>query len=121
MAVTFERESTRSTAGARSRAHKLSNVLDYLPKEQRDQVKSVLRAARKLDEKAGKAHMGKLTEWLDRDYPSAATSLLESLERCFIINRLGVSQTLCRCLATTDISVEMLATTPRDFVRADPA
>ena len=87
----------------RCRAHKLRNVLDHLPKEQREQVKSVLRAAWKLDAKAGMARIRKLAEWLDRDYPSAATSLLEGLEECFTINRLGVPPSLCRCLATTNI------------------
>ena len=87
----------------RCRAHKLRNVLDHLPKEQRDQVKSVLRAAWKLDAKAGMARIRKLAEWLDRDYPSAAASLLEGLEECFTINRLGVPPSLMRCLATTNI------------------
>ena len=63
----------------RCRAHKLRNVLDHLPKEQRDQAKSVLRAAWKLDAKAGMARIRKLAEWLERDYPSAAASLLEGL------------------------------------------
>jgi transposase-like protein len=87
----------------RCRAHKLRNVLDHLPKEQRDQAKSVLRAAWKLDAKAGMARVRKLAEWLDRDYPSAAASLLEGLEECFTINRLGVPPSLMRCLATTNI------------------
>ena len=87
----------------RCRAHKLRNVLDHLPKEQRDQAKSVLRAAWKLDAKAGMARIRKLAEWLDRDYPSAAASLLEGLEECFTINRLGVPPSLLRCLATTNI------------------
>jgi transposase-like protein len=87
----------------RCRAHKLRNVLDHLPKEQRDQVKSVLRAAWKLDAQAGMARLRKLAEWLDRDYPSAAASLLEGLEECFTINRLGLPPSLQRCLATTNI------------------
>jgi transposase-like protein len=87
----------------RCRAHKLRNVLDHLPKEQRDQVKSVLRAAWKLDAKTGMTRIRKLAEWLDRDYPSAAASLLEGLEECFTINRLGVPPSLMRCLATTNI------------------
>ena len=87
----------------RCRAHKLRNVLDHLPKEQRDQAKSVLRAAWKLDTKAGMARIRKLAEWLDRDYPSAASSLLEGLEECFTINRLGLPPSLMRCLATTNI------------------
>jgi len=87
----------------RCRAHKLRNVLDHLPKEQRDQAKSVLRAAWKLDAKAGMTRIRKLAEWLDRDHPSAAASLLEGLEECFTINRLGVPPSLARCLATTNI------------------
>jgi hypothetical protein len=63
----------------------LRNVLDYLPKEQREQVKSVLRAAWKLEAKAGMARIRKLAEWLDRDYLSAAASLLEGLDECFTI------------------------------------
>ncbi|MHB2007102.1 MAG: transposase [Acidobacteriaceae bacterium] len=87
----------------RCRAHKLRNVLDHLPKEQRDQVKSVLRTAWKLDAKAGMARIRKLAEWLKRDHPSAAACLLECLEECFTINRLGVPPSLMRCLATTNI------------------
>jgi transposase-like protein len=87
----------------RCRAHKLRNVLDHLPKEQREQAKSVLRAAWKLDAKAGMARIRKLAEWLDRDYPSAAASLLEGMEECFTINRLGLPPSLMRCLATTNI------------------
>jgi len=85
------------------RAHKLRNVFDHLPKEQRDPVKSVLRAAWKLDARAGMARIRKLAEWLDRGHPSAAASLLEGLEECFTINRLCVSPSLMRCLATTNI------------------
>jgi transposase-like protein len=87
----------------RCRAHKLRNVLDHLPKEQRDQAKSVLRAAWKLDAKAGMARIRKLAEWLDRDYPSAAASLLEGLEECFTIHRMGLPPSLLRCLATTNL------------------
>jgi transposase-like protein len=87
----------------RCRAHKLRNVLDYLPKDQRDQVRSMLRAAWKLPPKEGMARIKKLAAWLDNSYPSAASSLLEGLEECFTINRLGLPPTLLRCLATTNI------------------
>lgn len=87
----------------RCRAHKLRNVLDYLPKDQRAQVKSVMRAAWKLGPKEGMARMKKLAAWLDNSYPSAAASLLEGLEECFTINRLDLPPTLWRCLATTNI------------------
>ena len=87
----------------RCRAHKLRNVLDYLPKDQRAQVKSVLRAAWKLPTKEGMARVKKLAAWLDNSYPSAAASLMEGLEECFTINRLDLPPSLHRCLATTNI------------------
>jgi putative transposase len=87
----------------RCRAHKLRNVLDHLPKDQRDQVKSVMRAAWKLDAKGGMARLKKLAEWLEREYPSAAASVREGLDECFTINRLDVPPSLHRCLATTNL------------------
>jgi transposase-like protein len=87
----------------RCRAHKLRNVLGYLPKDQQVQVKSVLRAAWKLPAKEGMARIKKLAVWLDNCYPSAASSLLEGLEECFTINRLDMPPALHRCLATTNI------------------
>jgi putative transposase len=87
----------------RCRAHKLRNVLDHLPKDQKDQVKSVLRAAWKMDAKAGMARLRKLADWLEREYPSAAASVLEGLDECFTINRLDVPPSLHRCLATTNL------------------
>ena len=87
----------------RCRAHKLRNVLGYLPKDQQAQVKSVLRAAWKLPVKEGMARIKKLAAWLDNSYPSAASSLIEGLEECFTINRLDIPPALHRCLATTNI------------------
>jgi transposase-like protein len=101
----------------RCRAHKLRNagvptdgplsvgwnVLDHLPEEQKEQVKSLMRAAWKMEAKAGMTRIRKLAEWLEREYPSAAASLLEGLEECFTINRLGLPPSLQRCLATTNI------------------
>ena len=73
----------------RCRAHKLRpprRMLGYLPKDQKAQVKSVLRAAWKLSPREGMARVKKLAAWLDNSYPSAAASLLEGLEECFTIN-----------------------------------
>src|SRR5438128_12664899 len=64
----------------RCRAHKLRNVMDHLPKDQKDQVKSAVRAAWRLDARGGMARLKKLGEWLERDYPSAAARLIEGLE-----------------------------------------
>ena len=88
----------------RCRAHKLRNVLDHLPKEQRGAGQEP--DAGGLEDwrpKPGMARIRKLAEWLEREYPSAAASLLEGLEECFTINRLGLPPSLMRCLATTNI------------------
>jgi transposase-like protein len=87
----------------RCRAHKLRNVLDYLPKDDRPQAESLLRAAWKLDANKGIARIKKMAAWLDEKYPQAAASLLEGLEECFTINRLDLPPSLHRCLATTNI------------------
>ena len=101
----------------RCRAHKLRNagvpmdrsssvgwnVLDYLPKGDKPQVKSLLRAAWKLDADKGIARIKQLAAWLDQKYPQAAASLLEGLEECFTINRLDIPPALHRCLATANI------------------
>jgi putative transposase len=87
----------------RCRAHKLRNVMDHLPEDQKGQMKSAMRAAWKLDAEGGMARMKKLAEWLERDYPAAAASLREGLEECFTINRLDVPPSLHRCLASTNL------------------
>jgi len=87
----------------RCRAHKLRNVLDHLPQEQKAQVKSAMRAAWKLSAQDGMVRMKKLADWIERDYPAAASSLREGLEECFTINRLDVPASLHRCLASTNI------------------
>jgi putative transposase len=87
----------------RCRQHKLRNVLDRLPEDQKDQVKSLLKAAWRLDHKEGMAKIRKLSEWLERECPAAAASLLEGLEECFTINRLELPASLHRCLATTNV------------------
>jgi len=62
--------STRSLASitpCSAAAHKLRNVLDHLPEEQKEQVKSLLRVAWKMEWKAGMARIRKLSEWLERE------------------------------------------------------
>jgi transposase-like protein len=87
----------------RCRQHKLRNVVERLPKDQQEQTKSLLRAAWKLDAKAGMAKLEKLAQWLEREHPDAADSLREGMEECFTINRLDVPPSLHRCLASTNL------------------
>jgi len=87
----------------RCRNHKLENVSSYLPEELKEQVKTVMRAAFRLPVKEGMARLEKQAEWLEREYPSAATSLREGLGEMFTVTRLGLSPSLARCLVSTNV------------------
>lgn len=87
----------------RCRNHKLKNVMDHLPDELKDQVKSVMKGAYRLDADEGISKLKRQAKWLEKEYPSAASSLLEGLEETFTINRLGLPPKLRRCLATTNL------------------
>src|SRR5215472_729730 len=87
----------------RCRNHKIRNVCDRLPEEQKDQVKAAMRASYKLEAEEGMARLRKLADWLEQECPAAANSLREGLEECFTINRLGIPSSLHRCLATTNV------------------
>ena len=87
----------------RCRNHKIRNVVERLPEEQKDQVKATMRASYKLEAKEGMARLRKLADWLEQEQPAAANSLREGLEECFTINRLGIPPSLHRCLATTNL------------------
>jgi putative transposase len=87
----------------RCRNHKMRNVLDYMPKELKPQIASVMRAALRLGAEEGIAKLKQQAQWLEREYPDAAASLREGLEELFTINRLGLSPALRRALGSTNI------------------
>lgn len=87
----------------RCRSHKIRNVTDNVPKELKDQVKAVMRAAYRLDPSEGMARLRKQAEWLKVEHPTAAASLLEGLEETFTVNRIGLPASLRRCLSTTNL------------------
>jgi transposase-like protein len=87
----------------RCRKHKLSNVMDHLPKELKDQVKSVLQACWRLDTEEGKKRIKQQARQFEIKYPSAASSLLEGLDEMFTVNAMGLPKALRRCLCTTNI------------------
>jgi len=87
----------------RCRNHKIKNVMDYLPDDLKDQAKTSMQAAFRLEANQGMSKLEKLAEWLDKEYPSAAASLREGLSEMFTVNRLGLPKVLHRCLCTTNI------------------
>jgi transposase-like protein len=87
----------------RCRHHKIENVMSYLPKHLKPQVKAALRAAFRLSATEGMARLEKQAQWLEREHPDAAASLREGLAEMFTVNRLGLSPALMRCLTSTNI------------------
>lgn len=87
----------------RCRSHKIRNVSDQLPKHLRDEVKAAMRAAYRLDPRQGIARLRQQAEWLQREHPTAAASLLEGLEETFTVNAMGLPGELRRCLCTTNL------------------
>jgi transposase-like protein len=87
----------------RCRAHKVRNVVGYLPEHLQDQVKAAMRAAFRLDANEGLARLEQQARWLDTQCPSAAASLREGLKEMFTVNRMGLSPSLRRCLTTTNL------------------
>jgi transposase-like protein len=87
----------------RCRNHKIRNVQRYLVDDQQDQVKCAMQAAFSMDAVKGKQKLKQLAKWLEQEYPSAASSLLEGLDEIFTINALGLPKTLRRCLGSTNL------------------
>lgn len=87
----------------RCRNHKVENVTGYLPEDLKATARAVMKGAYRLGAEEGKAKLKKYAQWLDKEHPSAAASLLEGLEETFTINALGLPPGLCRCLGTTNV------------------
>jgi len=87
----------------RCRNHKVENVMSYLPDDLKEQAKSSMKAAFKLETAQGKAKLEKLAQWLQKEHPSAAASLREGLTEMFTINTLELPSALRRCLGSTNV------------------
>ena len=93
----------KEAAVQRCRVHKVRNVLDYLPKDRREEAKKTMQAVFRLGYEAGKRKLTKLAEFYDKEYPGAGASLREGLDELFTVSRLGVPTSLARCLVSTNI------------------
>jgi transposase-like protein len=87
----------------RCRRHKERNVLGYLPEDERDRLRRVLKAAWKLPAEEGQARLEKEAKALEKEYPSAAASLREGLAEMFTVNRIGLPPPLQRGLCSTNV------------------
>ncbi len=87
----------------RCRTHKIANVMDHLPRETKDQVKAVMKAAYRLDADEGIKRLEQQARQLEIMHPSAAASLREGLQETFTVRRMGMPAMLARSLQTTNI------------------
>ncbi|MGH8415486.1 MAG: IS256 family transposase [Bryobacteraceae bacterium] len=88
----------------RCRNHKVRNVLDELPKEQKGQALNLMRAAWKVKTpEEGEKRLEQLARFLERDHESAARSLREGLKEMFTLQRLQIPESLHKCMATTNV------------------
>jgi transposase-like protein len=88
----------------RCRNHKVRNVVDRLPEDQRKQTQSAMKAAFTMEAKEGQKKLEQLAGWLERGgWQGAADSLREGLPEMFTLNRLDLPAKLCRCLCTTNL------------------
>ena len=88
----------------RCRNHKIDNVMNELPKEQREQTRRLMRAAFKLSNaEEGEKRLEQIARQLEYDYASAARSLREGMKEMFTLQRLKIPATLHKCLATTNL------------------
>jgi putative transposase len=88
----------------RCRNHKLENVMNELPKEQKEQTRRLMRAAFKLfSAEEGEKRLEQLARQLEYDYASAARSLREGMKEMFTLQRLKIPTSLHKCLATTNL------------------
>jgi putative transposase len=87
----------------RCRTHKIANVMDHLPKDTKDQVKAVMKAAYRLDAGEGIKRLEQQARQLEAFHPSAAASLREGMEETFTVRRMGLPPMLARSLHTTNI------------------
>jgi transposase-like protein len=88
----------------RCRNHKVRNVLDELPLEQRGQTLNLMRAAWKVTTaEEGEKRLEQIARFLERDHESAARSLREGMAEMFTLQRLQLPPSLYKCLATTNV------------------
>jgi putative transposase len=87
----------------RCRIHKVRNVMDHLPEEQKEYAKFAMRAAFRLEADEGSKRLEELAVSYEKRYPSAAASLREGLDEMFTVSRLGLPAALSRCLVSTNL------------------
>ena len=87
----------------RCRLHKERNLAGYLPKDEFKKVLKTMKLAWRLPAEEGQAKLEREAQRLEKEHPSAASSLREGLPEMFTVNRLGLPSPLSRCLTSTNV------------------
>ena len=88
----------------RCRVHKQRNIVDYLPKEKKQQAIWRLRSAwDQSDPEKAREELKKTVNWLNKISPSAARSLEEALEETLTLQKLGINDLLLKSLSSTNL------------------
>lgn len=112
--VAIERVFGHRAEVQRCQLHKRRNVKEYLPKHaQSDYDRRIRNAYAMTGYAEAKSELEKIFRQLERVNPSAARSLEEGLEETLTLHRLGVGESLRRCLVTTNPIESCLSTVKR--------
>jgi len=96
----------------RCQVHKMRNVLDHLPEDQRAAAQAILTRAYGSTEVAkARRLLHDLARRLEDAYPSAAASVREGLDETLTVLTLRVSERLQRSLATTNAIESLMSRT----------
>lgn len=96
----------------RCQVHKMRNVLDHLPEDQRAATQAILtRAYGSADVAKARRLLHDLARRLEDEYPSAAGSVREGLEETLTVVTLRLSERLQRSLATTNAIESLMSRT----------
>jgi transposase-like protein len=96
----------------RCQVHKMRNVLDHLPDDQRSSARAILtRAYGSTDVSKARRLLQDLARRLDDDYPSAAESVREGLDDTLTVLTLHLSDRLRRSLTTTNAIESLMSRT----------
>lgn len=87
----------------RCRLHKERNLAGYLPKAELKKVLQTMKRAWQLPTEEGKAKLEREAHRLEKEHPSAASSLREGLAEMFTVSGMGLPSPLVRCLTSTNV------------------
>jgi transposase-like protein len=98
----------------RCQVHKMTNVVEHLPQNQRGWVRAEIRRAwQQNSETKARVSLTKLIARLEKEHPGAAASLREGMDDTLTLLRLGAHGSLYRTLRSTNLIENLQGTIKR--------